>query len=109
MKAVPIRVVCLACLLAACAGEGRRDAEVLEAQLVSEANLRIQIDACNADDNRSDVEESATQVVVKVTTDDPEGGPECGDVLSIELSEPLGDRIVIDGTTGEEVALISDE
>ncbi len=108
VRSVSAWAACLSLVAGACAGGGRRDAKIHEAQLVGEATLRVQIDACLGD-NRAEVDESATEVVVKVTTDDGEGGRACGDVLSIDLSEPLGDRVIVDGTTDDEVTLIPGE
>jgi hypothetical protein len=42
-------------------------------------------------------------VRVSVTTDDAPGGDDCADGVRVELAEPLGERELIDQTTGEAV------
>ena len=80
-----------------------------DALLIGDATLQLTIDACDADDNRADAALSKTEVVITVTTDDPVGGDDCADVLTVDLTEPLGDRAVVDRSTGEEVTISLDD
>ena len=38
-----------------------------------------------------------------MTTDDAPGGDDCADAVRFELADPLGDRELIDESTGEAV------
>lgn len=57
---------------------------------------------CHTDD-RVQVAETATHVIVAATTTDPAGTGLCADVATVELSRPLGDRALVDGATGTEL------
>lgn len=82
---------------------GRRDAEIPFAELRGDRTLVLHIDACNADDNRVSAAEEQDLVTVSVSTDDPPGGDDCGDLVIVELVDPLGDRLLVDEKTGEPV------
>jgi len=82
---------------------GRRDARIVDAVLEGERTLVLNIDACNADENRVATTEDWETVRVSVTTDDAPGGDDCADGVRVELAAPLGDRELIDETTGEPV------
>jgi hypothetical protein len=82
---------------------GRRDAQVVDAELLGDRTLVLQIDACNADENRVSITEEQDLVTISVSTDDPPGGDDCGDLVTVELADPLGDRILVDEKTGEPV------
>jgi hypothetical protein len=66
----------------------------------------LELDACNGS-NEAKTTEQPDQVRVDVRTDDAPGGDDCSDVLTIQLKEPLGDRPVIDGSTGRSVEVLS--
>jgi hypothetical protein len=94
------RALALAVLVATgSCSDGRRDAPIGGATIEGDRVLHVSIDACNADDNRVTVEESATAVIVTASTDDPLDGDACADSVSVTLDSPLGDRQVIDGTS----------
>jgi hypothetical protein len=82
---------------------GRRDAAIIDAVLEGERTLVLSISACNADENRVSTNESPDFVTVSVTTDDPVGGDDCADGLTVRLVDPFGDRDLIDGATGKPV------
>lgn len=82
---------------------GRRDAEIVDAELRGDWTLVLQIDACNADENRVSATEEQELVTISVSTDDPPGGDDCGDLVIVELADPLGDRLLVDEKTGEPV------
>lgn len=81
----------------------RRDAEIFGAELRGDRTLLLRIDACNADENRVSATEEQDLVMISVSTDDPPGGDDCGDAVIVELVDPLGDRLLVDGKTGEPV------
>jgi hypothetical protein len=66
--------------------------------------LHLGLDACNGD-NGLMVKESGRAVTVTVTTDDPPGGDDCMDGVRVRLRTPLDDRRVIDGSSGQAVAV----
>jgi hypothetical protein len=82
---------------------GRRDARIVDAVLEGDRTLVLSIDACNADDNRTETTEEDDAVTIAVTTDDPPGGDDCADGVTVELAGPLGNRALIDESTGEPV------
>lgn len=82
---------------------GRRDAEIVNAELRGDRMLVLQIDACNADENQVSATEEQELVTISVSTDDPPGGDDCGDLVIVELADPLGDRPLVDEKTGEPV------
>lgn len=57
------------------------------------------------------VDESDAEVTVTATrANDPEpDGEDCGESRTIELGAPLGDRDVIDGSSGDSVELVAPE
>jgi hypothetical protein len=83
--------------------EERRGAAIVDATLEGDRTLVLVISACNADENRAAVREEPDSVTVSVTTDDPVGGDDCADGVTVHLSGPLSDRELIDGATGEPV------
>lgn len=60
--------------------------------------LRLIVASCNAD-LTAEVEEGDTEVEITVTMRNNTRNA-CEDVLQISLSEPLDDRMVVDGSTG---------
>lgn len=85
----------------------RRPAEIIDARLEGESTVILSIEACNAETNRATVTETEREVVVSVTTDDLVLDDMCADGLVVDLEEPLGDRQLVDGTTGEAVSVSS--
>ena len=85
--------------------EDRRTAEILEARLEGPSTLVLTVSACNAGSNEVDLVERRSEVVLTVTTDDPVGGDDCADGVTVALEDPLGDRRIVDGGTGEAVEL----
>lgn len=81
---------------------GTRDAEIIDATLsADELTLGLTVAACNGD-NRATVIEESDVVRVRVETSDP-GGDDCADGLMVELASPMGDRFLIDDTSGHKV------
>lgn len=93
--------VVLACGVASCSSGGT---EIVAAYgLPDSTRVELSVDSCRATAITVDVEETAEEVRILVATEDGDDGPECLDSAMAELDEPLGDRRVIDVTTGEEV------
>jgi hypothetical protein len=84
-------------LSSACSAE--RDAEVQSYAVVDDGNtLVFQVNTCNEDSTEVEVVETPTAIIVTATTDRSFscGGDDCSDARPVELSEPLGDRLVVD-------------
>lgn len=79
--------------LSSCGQDSGR-AEIRDVTLSSASELAVGVSTCNAD-LTPHVEESATEVRIEVgyenATDDG-----CGDVVVVQLMEPLGERAVFD-------------
>ncbi len=87
----------------------RADADVVEVLQADEPDmLDVIVDTCNADLDVT-VEESDTEVVLKVRNNDRElfdtGGDACLDAVRIKLASPLGDRAVVDLGNGTEIPI----
>jgi hypothetical protein len=93
-------VVVLACGVASCGADGTRIVDAYG--LPDSSSLELSIDTCGATVKSVDVEETAEEVRISVETEGGEG-PECLDSTVAELDEPLGDRRVVDASTGNEV------
>ena len=83
----------------------RRAAQILDAHMAGPSTLVLGISACNAGNNEVDVVERADEVVLTATTDDPLGGDDCADGVTVDLGEALANRRIVDGSTGAEVEL----
>lgn len=79
----------------------------LEAAYVrgDERVLEVIVNSCNAD-HTIEIEETASQVVITVTVRNDNTNLDCQDPVMVTLSEPLGDRSVIDGTTNLSIEVI---
>lgn len=79
-------------------------AEIMEASARADGRtLSLAVGTCNADLTVK-TEESATQVTVTVTARD-DTSDDCLDGVVVHLDRPLGDRRLVDGATGEAVAI----
>jgi hypothetical protein len=90
-------------LLAGCADD-RADRSIMRVDVVANdgRTLWVAVASCNGNPG-IEVDQSATQVVLRArggTTNN-----DCGDIVCVQLEEPLGERAVLDGTTGEPVAV----
>lgn len=90
--------------LAGC-GDDVREVEILGAhgQADSRELVIAPDDACNLEP-RADVVETADEVRVTVTVRGTTN-EDCGEGVRISLASTLGDRTIIDGSTGEPVGL----
>lgn len=100
-------LIAVALLTTVCAGSDRdRDAQIMSARLTDDRTLSLNLDACNATSNRAEVHERSDIVTVRVTTDDPPGGDDCSDAITVGLDEPMAGRRLRDGSNGEYVQVI---
>lgn len=64
--------------------------------------LVLTVDSCGGRP-AAEVDERAQEVKVLVRTDVLPPGPECADIITIRLNHPLGDRRLLDRSTGQTV------
>lgn len=81
------------------AGCGEGTASVLSHELDG-AVLVLDLDTCNADLRLESIQESDQAVTVVVEQRNDNTGDDCSDALRVELGSPLGDRLVVDGSSG---------
>lgn len=92
-------------LIAVAATACSKATPVTEVALLDGASrtLTVSVNTCNANP-RAAVVEGEQQITITVEADrQPLGLDDCADSIAIELEEPLGDRRVIDGTSGQEL------
>jgi len=83
-------------LLAACSTNPEIDEVFLRSDSVT---IEFGVNACNAD-LFAEVVESDTTVEVTITAEN-DTTDACADLIAITLDKPLGDRQVVNGSTGE--------
>jgi hypothetical protein len=76
-----------------------------EAAVVAEDTLELTIPSCFGEPELTTLEQDDQAVTVEVVTTVADEGPACADVLRVELGEPLGDRQVVDATSGEPMTI----
>jgi hypothetical protein len=76
-----------------------RDARLIQVTVVDH-QLDLGIDSCNAEKIDIQVDESDDAVRIAVRVTNPAEGDDCGDTPSVRLDQPLGDRRLVDGSTG---------
>ena len=92
----------LVLLLIVLSGCGRHDVEVLEAIAWADSTaVNLGVGSCNAEPKVEVV--SQTEQAVRVRASADRSSDSCADAVSICLDEPLGDRLLVDDTTGEMV------
>jgi hypothetical protein len=90
-----------AVVLSACSTTG---AHIVEASATADGRtLNLIVGSCNAD-LTAEVEESPSQVTVTVTARD-DTSDDCLDGLIVHLDQPLTDRQLLDGVTGDAVSV----
>lgn len=103
--------ILLALMLTACGGSGRSTVPVVgyvsadEKGVASPTDLTLFVGTCNGQPTVRALVEESEQVTVTVEARDPEDGPSdaCRDGVTAQLSRSLGDRAVVDGSTGRVV------
>ena len=102
LRLVSFTSACLLAVLATgCAGGEGRGPQRIEGWSVADDKLNLWIDTCDGDPETT-LEESEAEVVITVISTKRDVGDACQDPVEVVLSQPLGDRRVVDGTTGEE-------
>jgi hypothetical protein len=76
-----------------------RDARLSQVTVV-DRQLDLGIDSCNAEKIDIEVNESDDAVRIAVRVTNPAEGDDCRDTPSVRLDQPLGERRLIDGSTG---------
>jgi hypothetical protein len=75
--------------------------QIMDAWLsVDGVTLELALDTCNADLTTA-VDFTASFVYVTVDAENDDRGSDCGDGLTLVLGEPLGERLLVDGRTGD--------
>lgn len=90
-------------LVAGCWQGERRAATVLEVT-PDGTTLGVVVSACHARGLKIDVEETATEVRLSASHEGS-SRDDCTDGQMVRLAEPLADRRVVDGSTGQEVRI----
>lgn len=101
----------LAHALTACAGPAPATPVPFHEGLVAAAHsttITLSADACQREPYDSRVFESAEEVRVILSAIPPAGdaSPACSDLVVVRLSKPIGDRVLVDGSTGRRVHVI---
>jgi hypothetical protein len=110
-----MRVPCalLLLLLAACGGTeaagapetGRRPVEVFEVlRLVEPSTVQLAVSSCNGAPEVTSLVQGGTRVEVEVTSTVTNPGDACLDTIDVVLDEPLGDRELVDLTSGRTIS-----
>jgi hypothetical protein len=87
-------------VLLACAPTGRGPQQIV-GWSVDTAVLHLWVDTCNGDPE-TDVVEAADDVTVTVVSTRGNPGDACQDRVTVTLTAPLGNRRLLDGSTGQE-------
>ena len=78
-----------------------------EAYLISPNTLELIVGSCNSSPKVSRLVESDADVQIKAVVTPPRlialSGNDCQDVVEVQLAGPLGDRVIIDRHTGQNV------
>src|SRR4051812_918435 len=96
-----VTAVAAAVVLVACSSGGRRGPQAIVGGSVDDAVLHLWIDTCNGDPE-TEVVETADNVTVTVVSTGRNPGDACQDPVTVTLAAPLGERPLIDGSTGDE-------
>ena len=98
-------------VLTACAAPAPATAVSFHEGLVATVDstmITLSADACQRQPYDSRIVESAKEVRVTLTALPPAGdaAPACSDLVVARLSKPIGDRALVDASTGRQVHLI---
>jgi len=107
-----ILLLCLGALLPASCGllrqDGRQEVSVVEAQLQPDGvTLSLWAGSCHGSPTLT-IEEQDEEVRVAITADRPPQGEttaDCADEVTATLESKLGNRVVIDQSSGDEVVV----
>lgn len=86
-------------------GSDGRDVRVRSLLFISTdgRSLTVALDSCDAEPVLEIVEEGPERVVLAATADRRDAG-DCADIGLIRLHDPLWDRALIDGSTGQDLS-----
>lgn len=84
-----------------------RQVRIVEVVQNAESEIGLMVDACGGDVS-VDAEEGRHAVTATVTARDP-SGDDCLEVVELSLSEPLGNRVIVDGSSGAVVPVTRPE
>ena len=99
--------VLVAALLMGCGVSGGADGREpvslagWDVAVIAEDTLELTIPSCLGQPRLTGLAQDDKAVTVEAVTTVVDEGPACADVLRVELDEPLGDRQVVDATSGE--------
>lgn len=99
-----LAVVAVAAAIAGCGADRSGTAEIVDATLEAPNRISLSVKTCNAALYPL-VGEFDDRVIVRVDYTDYRPGADCLDGARVELKAPMGDRKLIDGKTGNAVAL----
>ena len=104
MTRAALSVVCGAVLVVGGSSTGRISEIEAGSVAPKSRTLELLMNTCDAKHTIEVVEEGPATVVI--TIESSRGSDDdCGDVVLVELSQPLGDRVVIDGHTDEPIPI----
>jgi len=86
-------------------GVWRGKVSVIEAELRSSNVLVLVVASCGGDPEVTQILESDRDVLVEIVASSTPlaGGDDCLDLVEVQLQQPLEDRVVIDGHSGQTV------
>jgi len=93
--------VAIGAVLMACSAGEERGAQRIVGWSVTDDVLRLRIDTCDGAPEVG-VVETDDDVTVTVVSTRRDPGDACQDAVTVTLAAPLGERTLIDGTTGRE-------
>ena len=86
----------------------RGEVDVMEAKMQSPERLELVVASCNENPEVSLLRETEDDVQVRVIADYDffaQSGDDCQDIVEVQLQDPLGDRVVIDERSGQQVSV----
>ena len=75
----------------------------MAAELTEPDGVQLTVASCNGDPKVTELAETPTEVQVEVAGAVTDPGDACLDLVEVTLDEPLGDRTLVDLTTGRTV------
>lgn len=111
-RRVPALLLAAALLLAGCsvspesAGpEGRRGPTALGSEYFDAegSSIGVLVESCNGNPELTVLEQKDDEVRIEVVSTTYANGDDCLDGITIDLDQPVGDRTVVDLTTGREL------
>ncbi|MFP4148302.1 MAG: hypothetical protein ACLFV0_02325 [Nitriliruptoraceae bacterium] len=104
-----LRLVCLflAVALAGCTtGPQRGPVEIDGGTQVDPQTLSLNVPSCHGDPEITVLDETDTEIRIEVVSTVHTNGDDCEDVIETTLEQPLGNREVIDRTSGDSLQIL---